>query len=73
VGSKSIPTDTKNNTAKSSRIGRASDALRATKLGLPHDHPGEKRSERHRCAEKLRRSYRDAQSQHQDRQGEEVT
>ena len=43
------------------------------KLRLAHDHPGKKRTQRHRCTEQLCRAHRDTQREHKDRQRKEVT
>src|SRR4051812_2548038 len=70
-GSRSMPIDTKKRTAKASRMGIASDAARA-EIRLTDDHTGQKRAERHRCAEKLGRPDGDPEDDDQNGECEEL-
>ena len=71
-GSNSMPTETKNSTAKASRIGSASVAARWLNSDSPHDHAGEERAQRHRDAEQLGGAERDRQRHAQHGQREQL-
>ena len=65
VGSNSMPTETKNSTAKASRSGSVSVAALLAQFRLAQDHAGEEGAERERDAEQLGRAERDAERDHQ--------
>ena len=72
VGSSSMPTDTKNSTAKASRSGSASAAAWWLMSDSPTTSAGEERAERERDAEDARGDERDAEGDGQDGEREQL-
>ena len=72
AGSNSMPTETKNRTAKASCSGRESAAARWLRSDLAQDHAGEEGAQRERYAEQLGRAVGDAQGHGEDGQGEQL-
>ena len=71
-GLKRMPTETKNSTAKASRMGSASVAALRLNSDRPTTIPARKAPEGHRNPEELGRTHRDAQGEDEHRQHEEL-
>ena len=72
IGSNSMPTETKNSTAKASRSGSVSLRRALAQLGFAQDHAGEEGAERERHVEQHRRAEGDAERDRQHRQAEQL-
>ena len=72
AGSNSMPTATKNSTAKASRSGRVSCAARWESSLSREDHAGKERAEREADAEEIGRAGGDAERDREHREAEEL-
>ncbi len=72
IGSNSMPTETKNSTAKAARSGRVSWAARWLELGFVKHHAGKEGAEGKRDIKQLHGAEGDAQRQGQHRQSEQL-
>ena len=71
-GLNSMPTETKNSTAKASRSGSVSCAARWLSVELAQDHAGEERAEREGDVEQGRGAVGDAERDRQHREAEQL-